>query len=288
MRIGAVYPQIDLGGDPAAVRLIGDGLESLGYDHILAYDHVLGASHAGRQPPLTGPYTENDPFHDPFVMFSYIAGRTERLEFATGVLILPQRQTALVAKQAADLSLLSGGRLRLGVGVGWNPVEYHALGEDFATRGRRLDEQVPLLRRLWSEPLVDFHGRFDQVDRAALVPRPAAPIPIWIGGLSEPAFRRAARLGDGFIFGGSPDTVEAQWSSTKERLVEHGRTLDDFGAEYVIISQQGPEEIRARVGRWEQAGGTHVSIVSMRHGFTTAAAHLDYFGRVAEALGLPR
>ena len=150
--------------------------------------------------PLTGPYTEHDPFHDPFVMFAYLAGITERIGFATGVLILPQRQTALVARQATDVDLLSGGRLRLGVGVGWNHVEYEALGQDFRTRGAREEEQIELLRRLFTEPVVDFSGRFDRVDRAALVPKPARSIPIWLGGFGEVAFDRAARLADGFIF----------------------------------------------------------------------------------------
>ena len=177
VQIGVVYPQIELGGDPTAVRRFGRAVEELGFDYLLAYDHVLGAVHAGRTPRLTGPYTERDPFHDPFVMFAYLAGMTERIGFATGVLILPQRQTALVARQAADVDLLSGGRLRLGVGVGWSPVEYQALGQDFRSRGARQEEQIELLRRLFTEPVVDFVGRFDRVDRAALVPKPARSVP---------------------------------------------------------------------------------------------------------------
>src|SRR5580698_63345 len=200
MQIGVVYPQIELGGDPIAVRRLGLAVEQLGFDYLLAYDHVLGAVHADRIPLLTGPYTEHDPFHDPLVMFAYLAGITQRIHFATGVLILPQRQTALVARQAADLELLSGGRLRLGVGIGWNHVEYQALGEEFRTRGARQEEQIGLLRALFTEPIVDFDGRFDRIDRAALVPKPDRPIPIWLGGSSEAAHERAARLADGFIF----------------------------------------------------------------------------------------
>ncbi len=173
MQIGIVYPQTELGGDPDAVRRIGTAVEALGFDHLLAYDHLLGAVHADRTPPLTGPYTEHDPFHDPFVMFAHLAAITERIGFATGVLMLPQRQTVLVARQAADVDLLSGGRLRLGVGVGWNHVEYEALGQNFRTRGAREEEQIELLRRLFSEPVVDFSGRFDRVERAALLPKPA-------------------------------------------------------------------------------------------------------------------
>jgi probable F420-dependent oxidoreductase len=172
VHIGIVYPQTELRGDPVAVGRIGRAVEDLGFDYLLAYDHVLGAVHADRTPALTGPYTENDPFHDPFVMFGYLAGITERIEFTTGILILPQRQTALVARQAADVDLLSSGRLRLGVGIGWSPVEYDALGQDFTTRGAREEEQIQLLRKLFTEPVVDFEGRFDRIDRAALVPKP--------------------------------------------------------------------------------------------------------------------
>ena len=167
MKLGLVYPQIELGGDPDAVRTLGRGAEALGYDYLLAYDHVVGAEHADREPPLWGPYTENDPFHDPFVLFAYLAGMTETLEFASGVIILPQRQTVLVAKQAADLDLLSGERFRMGVGVGWNYVEYDALGQDFATRGARANEQIEFMRRLWSESLVDWTGDFDRIERVS-------------------------------------------------------------------------------------------------------------------------
>src|ERR1700691_2535100 len=219
MEIGVVYPQIELRGDPSAVRQFGRAVEDLGFDPLLAYDHVLGAVHANRTPQLTGPYTDHDPFHDPFVMFAYLAGITERIRFATGILVLPQRQTALVARQAADGDLLSGGRLRMGVGVGWNHVEYEALGQDFHTRGARQEEQIELLRRLFTEPLVDFSGRFDRIDRAALVPKPTRPIPIWLGGSGDMAFDRAARLADGFIFfGGGIDKVTNNWNRLRERV----------------------------------------------------------------------
>jgi probable F420-dependent oxidoreductase len=287
MQIGAVYPQNELGGDPAAVRRIGRAVEDLGFDYLLAYDHVLGAVHADRARPLTGPYTEHDAFHDPFVMFGYLAGITERIGFATGVLVLPQRQTALVARQAADVDLLSGGRLRLGVGVGWNYVEYEALGQDFGTRGARQEEQVKLLRRLFSDPVVDFSGRFDRVDRAALVPRPAGPIPIWLGGSSEAAFDRAARLADGFIFfGGGIDHVIGVWDRMRERASGLNRSLEDFGGEYVVRPQGGVNDLPAEVDSWRKAGGTHVSIVTMGLGLRSADAHVDYLASVAEALGL--
>lgn len=289
MKIGVVYPQIELGGDPSAVRRIGRAVEELGFDHLLAYDHVLGAVHADRTPPLTGPYTENDPFHDPLVMFAYLAGITERIHFATGVLILPQRQTALVARQAADVDLLSGGRLRLGVGVGWNHVEYQALGQDFHRRGARQEEQIGLLRRLFTEPVVDFSGRFDRVDRAALIPRPRRSIPIWLGGGGEAAFDRAARLADGFMLsGGDLDRALGVWKGLRARVSDLGRSLEDFGGDYVARPLGGKDVsgLAAEVDAWREAGGTHVSVITMGQGLDTADGHIDYLASVAAALKL--
>ena len=235
MQIRVVYPQTELQGDPDAGRRFATAVEDLGFGHLLAYDHVLGAVHADRTRKLTGPYTERDPFHDPFVLFAHLAGITERLQFATGVLILPQRQTALVARQATDVDLLSGGRLRLGVGVGWSHVEYEALGQDFRTRGSRQEEQIHLLRQLFTEPVVDFSGRFDRIDRAALIPKPTRSIPIWLGGSGDIALDRAARLGDGFIFIGSDvDDIAEKWNQLRDRLASVGRSVDGFGADFVI------------------------------------------------------
>jgi probable F420-dependent oxidoreductase len=287
MQIGAVYPQNELRGDPTAVRRIGTAVEDLGFDHLLAYDHVLGAVHSDRTPQLSGPYTEHDPFHDPFVMFAYLAGITERIRFATGVLVLPQRQTALVARQAADVDLLSGGRLRLGVGVGWNYVEYEALGEDFHTRGARQEEQIELLRRLFTSPVVDFSGRFDRVDRAALVPRPARPIPIWLGGSGQAAFDRAARLGDGFIFfGGGIDHVVDAWERLRDSVRGLGRSVEDFGGDYVVLPGGGVDGLKREVDGWRLAGGTHASVVTMGLNLDSVDGHIDYLASVANALGL--
>ena len=287
MQIGVVYPQTELRGDPTAVKQFATAAEDLGFDHLLAYDHVLGAVHADRARPLPGPYNEHDPFHDPFVMFAYLAGITERLQFATGILVLPQRQTALVARQAADVDLLSNGRLRLGVGVGWNDVEYEALGQDFRTRGTRQEEQIELLRRLFTEPIVDFAGRFDRVDRAALIPKPSRSIPIWLGGSGEVAFDRAARLADGFIFfgGASVDTVDS-WNALRERVKGAARSVDEFGGDYVIVQPSSIDDLAAGVDAWRKAGGTHVSIVTMGLGLDSVDAHVDYIASVADALSI--
>ncbi len=287
MQIGAVYPQIELRGDPSAVRRLGLAVEELGFDYLLAYDHVLGAVHADRTPRLTGPYTEHDPFHDPFVMFAYLAAITDRLQFATGILILPQRQTALVARQAADLDLLSGGRLRLGVGIGWNHVEYEALGQQFRTRGARQEEQIGLLRRLFTEDVVDFSGRFDRIDRATLVPKPTRPIPIWLGGSSEPAYDRAARLADGFIFiGGDIDHTIDAWKRLRNRVRSLGRSVETFGAEYVLRPQVPPDDLTTEIDAWREAGGTHFSVVTMGLGLDTVDDHIEYLASVANALSL--
>ena len=192
MRIGVVFPQTELGGDPGAVRAYGQRAEELGFAHLLAYDHVVGADPQVHQ-GWSGPYDIDTTFHEPLVMFGYLAAVTTTLELVTGVIILPQRQTALVAKQAAEIDLLSGGRLRFGVGIGWNAVEYEALGEDFGNRGRRSEEQVELLRLLWTQRSVTFDGRYHQVTGAGIAPMPVQrPIPLWIGG-RLPARIRADR-----------------------------------------------------------------------------------------------
>ena len=285
MKIGVVYPQTELGGDPQAVRSIGTEVEALGFDHLLAYDHVLGAVHADRERPRVGPYTEDDPFHDPLVMFAYLAGLTSRIELVTGVLVLPQRQTALVARQAADLDLLSGGRLRLGVGVGWNYVEYEALGQDFGVRGRRQEEQIELLRRLWTDPVVAFDGRHDRVDRAGLAPRPTRSIPIWMGGFGQVAFARAARCADGFIFSGRSGDAAEPLDRVRRLLDEQGRSPDEFGAERIVSAHGGHGEVARQIEAWGSAGGTHVAISTMGMGLDTADAHLDVLASVAADLG---
>jgi probable F420-dependent oxidoreductase len=287
VQIGVVYPQIELRGDPNAVRLVGKAVEDLGFDHLLTYDHVLGAVHADRTPPLTGPYTERDPFHDPFVMFAYLAGITARIGFATGILILPQRQTALVARQAADVDLLSSSRLRLGVGVGWNPVEYAALGQDFHTRGARQEEQIQLLRRLFAEPVVEFSGRFDRIDRASLMPKPARSIPIWLGGHGEIAFERAARLADGFIFfGGTSARVIEDWKKLRARVEAFGRPVEEFGADWVVLSRSGLDDLTTEIEAWRAASGTHVTVDTMDRGLDSVDSHIDYLSSVAGALSL--
>jgi probable F420-dependent oxidoreductase len=284
MKIGVIYPQTELKGDPTAVHRIGVAADQLGYDHLLAYDHVLGATH-DREPKLSGPYTDKDPFHDPLVLFAYLAGITKRIELVTGILILPQRQTVLVARQTADLDLLSGERFRLGVGIGWNYVEYGALGEDFHVRGKRVEEQIGLLRRLWTEPLVSFVGTFDRVDRAALNPRPRRSIPIWLSGFADVALQRAAALADGFIFADGAADAFAQAAKLQRYLKESARPTGNFGFHCNMLRAKSPEDVVETALRWRDIGGTHASVGTMGHRFTTTDQHVDYMKRVADALG---
>lgn len=277
MQVGVVYPQIELGGDPAALGAIGLATETLGYEYLLMFDHVAGADRQNRPYPLLGPYSDQDPFHDPLVSFAYLSAITNRIGFATGILVLPQRQTVLVARQAADVDLLSGGRLRLGVGVGWNPVEYEALGQDFHSRGRRLDEQIVLLRKLWTERPIDFAGTFDRIDRAGLNPLPERIIPIWCGGGSEPAYRRAERLGDGFVFSGAfEERILPAWDRLQTLLSGTDRTGLSFGAEYILTENASVERAVEVMRRWQDVGGTHFAVRTMGHGFAHANQHIDF------------
>lgn len=277
MQLGVVYPQIELSGDPAAVAAIARATENIGYDYLLMFDHVAGAERQGREFPMLGPYSDRDPFHDPLVSFGYVAGITSRIGLATGILVLPQRQTVLVARQAADVDLYSGGRLRLGVGVGWNPVEYEALGQAFGSRGARLDEQIPLLRRLWQERPIDFTGRFDRIDRAGLNPLPQRTIPIWCGGGSPAAYRRAARLGDGFVFSGRFEShILPAWQELQALLEQQGKPLAGFGAEYLLSDGVSLTEAIDTMRRWQDAGGTHFGVRTMGLGFSNAEQHIEY------------
>lgn len=292
MKIGVVYPQVELGGDPRGVREIGLAAEELGFDHFLMYDHVVGAARENREPPLweRAPYTEQHPFHDPFTAFSYLSAITTKINFITGILILPQRQTVLVAKQATDVDLFSGARLSLGVGTGWNYVEYDALGQDFSRRGARLSEQIEFLRRLWSEPVVSFQGKFDAIDRGAVIPRPKRKIPILCGGFVEAAFRRAAKLADGFMFGGSyEDMTLPYWKRVQQLLKKEGRSIDEFLAyqqtQNYDTTGKTPQEAADTIKQWQDAGGTHSSILTMGREYKEIEQHIDHLVSVKQLLG---
>jgi probable F420-dependent oxidoreductase len=288
MKIGLVYPQTEYGNDPGAIRDYAQAAEGLGYSHIVAYDHVLGAN-PNRPGGWQGVYTHQSAFQEPFVLFGFMAGITRRIGFAPGVIILPQRQTVLVAKQAATLDVLSGGRLRLGVGLGWNTVEYAALNENFHNRGRRIEEQVALLRQLWRAPLVQFEGRWHRVPDAGLNPLPLQqPIPLWFGGREPRALQRAARLGDGW-FSNNRNAAEAQPSLDllRQTLAEVGRQAHEFGIEARLPFGAGnPAEWESLLQGWQAAGATHLSLNTMGAGLSSPDAHLRAISTFAGAVGL--
>jgi probable F420-dependent oxidoreductase len=278
MRFGAVFPTTEIGTDPVAARDYAQAAESLGCVRLTVYDHVLGADHADREPPLRGPYTQHDPFHEPFVLFGYLAALTTSIELATGVLVLPQRQTALVAKQAAEIDLLSGGRLVLGVGTGWNHVEYTSLGTTFGDRARRFDDQLAVLRELWEHDLVDHESAFHRIERAGIVPRPRRRIPLWLGGSAEASLARAARSGDGHIFASCSERHFQAAERLVELLAEHGRDRATFGMDMFVDFADGPDAWHDRAERWERFGGTMMSMRSMTTGTSflgVAAANLS-------------
>jgi len=280
-----VFPQTEIGSDPGVVREYAQAVEEMGYSHILVYDHVLGASTKTR-PGWRGPYNSETQFHEPFVLFGYLAGLTRRIELVTGVIILPQRQTALVAKQAAEVDALSGGRLRLGVGIGWNTVEYEGLNENFSNRGVRLEEQIEVLRALWSGSEITYQGRWHTIDHAGINPLPVQrPIPVWVGGRSAAAYRRAGRLADGWLPQVQPGPeLERARALIDESAVEAGRDPAAIGCEGRIAWRGDLDAAVAEAAAWRTAGATHLGVNTMGANLSTVDDHLTALGRVAEAL----
>lgn len=289
MHLGLVFPQTEYGSDPLAIRDYAQMAEGLGFTHIVAYDHVLGAN-PDRPGGWRGPYTHESAFHEPFVLFSFMAAHTTKIQFVPGVIILPQRQTALVAKQAATLDVLSHGRLRLGVGLGWNEVEYAALGQDFHTRGRRIEEQVALMRQLWTQPLVTFGGRWHSILDAGLKPLPVQrPIPVWLGGSVEAAVKRIARIADGWLLTyRSLEQARPMLEKLDQFLAEAGRSRDSFGLEPRLAYGDGnPESWAKEIEAWKAFRPTHLSFNTMGKGFDTPGAHVKAAREFAKAMGLP-
>ena len=277
MKIGLVFPQTEIGNDVDAIRDLAIGAESVGFAFLAAYDHVVG--HRPSDPEhwrTIGPYTDADAFHEVFVLFSYLAAITTRIELATEVLVLPQRQTVLVAKQAAELQLLSRGRFRLGMGVGWNPEEYRALGMSFHDRGKRVAEQVALLRQLWGQPIVSHEGPHHSLRNMGLNPRPAStPIPIWIGGSSSIALKRAASIADGFAFDHSIEAAPAVLKELKGYLEQSHRDERDFGLAARVRLGRSIEEVLAEAAAWQALGVTHLSLNTMNAELSGPAGHLE-------------
>jgi probable F420-dependent oxidoreductase len=287
MRIGVVFPQTEIGADVGTIRAYAQAVEELGYAHLLAYDHVLGADPAIHN-PWGGPYDIDTAFHEPFVLFGYLAAITT-LELVTGIIIVPQRQTALVAKQAAEVDVLTEGRFRFGIGLGWNKIEYDALGADFHTRGRRMDEQVALLRRLWTERSVTFEGTFDRMTGAGIAPMPVQqPIPMWFGAASERAYQRVGRLADGWF----PQVPPGEHLDAARAIVDAaaraaGRDPAMIGLEgRVSWTDAGVDKLVDHVARWRAAGATHLAINTMNAGLATPDEHVRVLKTAARALSL--
>jgi probable F420-dependent oxidoreductase len=286
MHIGLVYPQTEYPADPAAVRDYAQTAEALGYSHILAYDHVLGAN-PNRSGGWSGPYTYRDSFIEPFLLFTYMAAVTSRLGFATGILILPQRETALVAKQAATLDMLCGGRFRLGIGTGWNEIEYVALTQDFHTRGKRQEEQIEVLRLLWTQELVTYQGHWHDIPDAGLNPLPIQqPIPLWFGGHADIVLRRLARAGDGWMPGfRTADAAQSHLDALDRYLTEYGRSREKIGLEPRLHWHDGDLDALGRILEgWRLAGATHISLNTMGAGFKSPDDHLAAIRAFAEAI----
>ena len=285
MEIGIVFPHNEIGTDPGAIKAWAQGAEALGMGHMLIYDHVLGAD-PDRPGGFRGPYDKDVAFHEPFSVFSFMAAVTNSITFMTAVLILPQRQTALVAKQAAELAILSGNRFRLGIGTGWNEVEYEALSVPFAGRGARQSEQVELMRQLWREDSLTFEGKHHTVTRASILPRPTESVPIWFGGIAPALLRRCARLGDGWVPLGGPNDASAQALATiREHREAAGLPWEGFGIQAQAQYRGGtPERWHNHASRWENLGCSHLAIATHNAGNATVEDHLRAAGEYFDAV----
>lgn len=300
MKVGAIFPITEIGTDPTAVRDYTQAIEELGYDHLVVFDHVLGADPSKHE--LWGPYTHEFQFHEPFVLMGYLAAITKTIELATGIVIAPQRQTALLAKQAAEVDVLSGGRLRLGLGIGWNQVEYEGLGQDFSTRGKRIEEQMELMRLLWSNELITFNGKWDKITDAGINPLPVQqPMPIWMGGWADAMIKRIARIGDGwFAFFKPDDEGKRMIEKLHEYATEAGRDPAGIGIEsWVTVNNaqvlagwnqkpedkllRSPDEWCEEVAAYQALGSTHIACWTM-YADLTPDQHIDVARRFKEAV----
>ena len=287
MKIGYVLPHNEIGTNPANLVALAQGAEQLGADHLLLYDHVLGADR-NRPGGFQGPYDKDTQFHEPLTTFAYLAGVTTTIGLMSAVLILPQRQTALVAKQAAQLALLSGNRFRMGIGTGWNKVEYDALNESFGNRGARQEEQVQLMRDLWREDSLNFDGKYHQIELASINPRPTEPVPVWFGGGAQKLLDRCARLGDGWVpITGPNDTARQSIESMRSIRETAGLSWEGFGIQAQAQFAGGsPDRWKSHAEKWQALGATHIAVASHNAGIDSTAGHLDalsqYMGAMRE------
>lgn len=287
MKVGVIFPQCEIGADTAVLRDYARTAEAVGYSHLLAYEHVLGVNR-NTHPDFEGPYDHEDLFHEPFTLFSYLAAVTDDIRFVPGVLVLPQRQTALVAKQAAEVDVLSNGRITIGAGVGWNSFEYEALGTEFSTRGKRIEEQIEVLRELWTNNSVDFRGEWHTLPDVGINPLPnQRPIPIWMGGGADIVLQRAARIADGWIVPAqwkTPDSDFEHLERTRDTLYGYLEREDRDPADFELIGRMAlrsddPDEWITRTRRWEDAGVNHLMVSTMGMGLETPEQHIETIQR---------
>lgn len=302
INVGVVFPTYEIGRDPSVIRDFAQAAEDLGYSHLVFYDHILGADPSGRPGGWRGPHDKDNAFHEPLTTIAYLAGITKRIGFFTAVLVLPQRQAQLVAKQVAQIEIMAPGRLRLGVGVGWNEVEYAGMGADFHTRGRMIEEQIEVMRTLWRDEVVDFHGRWHNIDRAGLNPMPPDGVPIWFGGTDDAVLRRAARMGDGWVPIGRRNYTEMR-ERLDSYIREYGRDPAQFGIEVFVNFMPGntyrlhqapnpdvtlantPELWRSKVEEAEYAlGATHATLMTMDYGLPGPRSHIEAIRLYGEAV----
>lgn len=286
MEFGAVIPHNEIGTDSGAIKAYAQGAEELGVTHLLIYDHVMGADR-DRPGGFKGPYDKDVAFHEPFVLFGFLAAVTEKVDLVTSVMILPQRQAVLAAKQAAEVAILSDNRLKLGIGVGWNTVEYDGLNVDFSTRGRRQEEQVDLMRRLWTEESMSYDGEFHHFEKASILPRPSRPIPVMFGGSAPAVIDRCARLGDGWIPLGTPNEKSAQRVAELRRIRE-GAGLSMDGFEILAQAQYAggdPDRWQSHAEAWRSIGATHLAVATHNAGDTDVDGHLARIAEYRDAVG---
>lgn len=277
MKIGVVFPQGELGADSIAVRDFAQAVEELGYDYLLSYELVIDTK--SDNPPAA--------WQEPFTLLSYLAGCTRKIELVAGLVVLPSRQTVLVAKQAAEVDVLSGGRLRLGVSAGWNQVEYQAMGADFQRRGKRLDEQITVLRELWTQPFVTFTGQYHALDNVGIYPQPVQrPIPIWIGGYADPVLKRVAALGDGWLAADETlETAAAKMDKLHQYLEAAGRKPEDVGLDIVGVDITKPDDWGKIIQGWRDFGATHLDVLTREAGLRTPQEHIDAIHRFKTDVG---
>lgn len=292
MHIGVAFPQCEIGSSAGAVRPYAEAAEALGFHHVVAIDHVVGANPESR-PDWKGPYDIDTKFREPMVLLAFIAGVTRRLELVTGVTVLPQRQTVLVAKQAAELDMLSEQRFRLGIGTGWNDVEYEALGADFASRGAILDEQIELMRMLWTQRAVTYRTRRHCVTDAGIAPRPNRSIPIWIGGggpgVPDRTLHRIARVADGWLPPFPPDEAGAERvAKVRAFCAEHSRDSVTLGIEGYVLATRANDRWPDQVEAWRRLGASHVALNMMNDGLEGLDAHCKRLEECATVCGLTR